>query len=454
MTTLGIVDGGQGDCFILRPSPCALRPGKCWSCTSNCWSGFQSCCFCPEECQYRHATFMIDLGDGSVDITRHLGADDTLHLILTQSHRDYSKSLAQFLPAITKPNSLPAIQSVTLPHNQNEIIFIAEAIANTIGVEYIAPSNPDIIYLKGLTSWQKILKRTFDTHPVDYTSSMVHWGYDGYRPCNHILYQNPTLSFSNQEDSAALTEKLEAVSLLFNAGFSGQFSDYFKIFTNKTLLQKMRYNPEGFSFTDTLPPFVIEHFIVGNMDNQFLYNFVPLHKEKACFVLNFFYENLLLFQEFSAEPTTAKLSAIITQLKQISAQNSLVLRYDNDYEKDYATDRRKNFLFTSDVDEVVLSRIVASETPPACYYLKVPTHCTQKSLSKEILEKLNPVVAILPHCNQNRAQQDSFPSQEVMTLLEKENIQLITTNEIVKNGKIIHFVYDNYFDDSIRILPQ
>lgn len=90
----------------------------------------------------------------------------------------------------------------------------------------------------------------------------------------------------------------------------------------------------------------------------------------------------------------------------------------------------------------------------SAHYLKVPHHGSKKNINKKIMKKINPVIAIISHDNGifGRAK-DAHPNQEVLDLINSEGIKLISTNNIIKSGKILWNCHrDNIKDINVDVI--
>ena len=70
--------------------------------------------------------------------------------------------------------------------------------------------------------------------------------------------------------------------------------------------------------------------------------------------------------------------------------------------------------------------------------MKVPHHGSKNNLNLSLIRYIHPDYAVISHDNRifGRAK-DSHPNIEVMDWLNGENISILSTNDILKDGKVI-----------------
>lgn len=97
-----------------------------------------------------------------------------------------------------------------------------------------------------------------------------------------------------------------------------------------------------------------------------------------------------------------------------------------------------DWLFTGDADQMVFGRLIHNSSDISAKYLKVPHHGSRGNISEEILNIINPEVAIVSHKNRKFGRsKDPHPHDEVIDLLDKKKIRTYYTNDVIKNGSII-----------------
>ncbi|MCW0314118.1 hypothetical protein NB694_003918 [Pantoea ananatis] len=100
------------------------------------------------------------------------------------------------------------------------------------------------------------------------------------------------------------------------------------------------------------------------------------------------------------------------------------------------------YLLTGDADRSVFNRLIKKKTCLKANALKVPHHGSIKNLSKRILSKISPSVAIISHDNGKFGKaKDTHPNSEVIKLLNKQSIDVYYTNDVKKNGSVIYSLY-------------
>ncbi|MDO2449475.1 ComEC/Rec2 family competence protein [Enterobacter vonholyi] len=93
------------------------------------------------------------------------------------------------------------------------------------------------------------------------------------------------------------------------------------------------------------------------------------------------------------------------------------------------------YLMTGDADRSVFNRLINSKYCLKADVLKVPHHGSIKNLSKTILSKISPSVAIISHNNGKFGRaRDTHPNTEVIDMLNKSGSAVYYTNDVIKNG--------------------
>ncbi|MDQ9127461.1 hypothetical protein RDT67_13590 [Serratia fonticola] len=93
------------------------------------------------------------------------------------------------------------------------------------------------------------------------------------------------------------------------------------------------------------------------------------------------------------------------------------------------------YLMTGDADRSVFNRLIKKKCCLKSDVLKVPHHGSIKNLSKRILSRISPSVAIISHNNGKFGRaQDTHPNTEVIDMLKKSGSMVYCTNDVIKNG--------------------
>ena len=96
------------------------------------------------------------------------------------------------------------------------------------------------------------------------------------------------------------------------------------------------------------------------------------------------------------------------------------------------------WLFTGDADESVFDRIISSGTDISATFLKVPHHGSRDNMSLQILQSIQPEVAIVSHGNRRFGRSlDPHPHDEVIDMLDRQQIRTYYTNPVIKQHQTI-----------------
>lgn len=103
--------------------------------------------------------------------------------------------------------------------------------------------------------------------------------------------------------------------------------------------------------------------------------------------------------------------------------------------KYYKADAGLVYLMTGDADRSVFNRLIKKNYCLRADVLKVPHHGSIKNLSKTILSKISPSVAIISHNNGKFGRaKDTHPNVEVINMLKSSGSAVYFTNDVIKNG--------------------
>jgi len=388
MTTLDIINVGQGDCFVLRPT---------------------------NGCAYNESTFIIDVGDGINDFTSCLKKSDT-HLQIILSHSDFDHIGGMKYLFIN--DWADKIETITVPYYHNEIILIAKSLLNIKGIDKLSCTNELVRYLRTLVAGQKTFKKLSELSNKPHFL-FGHEGKNPYNGCGHFDFYNPPIRIEQLPDYLADDEVVHKTTELFSEEYAGQLRTYFEMSKYKGN-NRYRYS--------NLPE--INSSIIDTNREADAYEQVDddMYRYKANFLLHFFERNHPIIEDFISSPSIRLLQILVTDLKLKSNEASLVFKYSND----------SSFLFTGDVNIKMFNQILKKGYDISCDILKVPHHGSKRNINFKILKAIQPQSAILSHHNGKFGRsKDTHPNIEVIKLLEDASIEIITSNDIVKNGCII-----------------
>ena len=387
MALLDVINVGQGDCIVINP---------------------------PQECDFSDMCIMIDTGDGSRNITKCIG-DRKVCLFITHHDKDHFGGFKYFVG--DKWNNL---EKVVLPFYQNELTLIAKAMLNLKGISKAVDCEQFIDYFDDIVNNQMYLKSIFEeqefvSHNFRLGSKQIELCREGDRFCNHIECLNPPCYIydSHCYDDDKNTEK--NIDEIFNRDFAKEMKMYFSACRN------------GYYYTDSI---LINNLFLYLSDKEELQgNELQSNNTKSHLFFNFITTNLQTIRAFNANPTRENYRAIFNTYKQTSHDVCLVLKIE------YS---RNSFLLTGDASKKVFYRLIDKEKNISANYLKVPHPGSKHNLSEEIIKKIDPKTAIISHNNRRFGKSsDTHPNWEVLYLLQKHNIQLITTNDVVKDDNVV-----------------
>ncbi len=374
---LEVMNVGQGDCMVLRPrKPCCL-----------------------------HGTaYMIDTGDGKEDISKYLDdADTSVSLILTHSHMDHIGGLFHLFPMADR------IREIILPFYHDEIILLAKALENLLGIEKVSADSWPIQSIDDYQKSSSMIKTLISCKP---DAPSIVFGYEGLRLCGHFICLNPPVE--TEENKTSYRAQIQKYAGLFSEPFASQL---------------------GYWLTERL-----EHGYPSDtpwIDRDFLYtrdqdNTPGMLRAKALFVLSFLEKNYQRMLAFTKHPAAAKLSPIVKSLNLTANQASLVFRFvDRGY-------LQTSILFTGDIDVSVFERIVDHGYSIHAEILKIPHHGSKTGLNDEILNAISPERAIISHNNRRFGRaKDPHPNIGILNLLQSNAVTIYVTNEVIKNGKTV-----------------
>lgn len=111
------------------------------------------------------------------------------------------------------------------------------------------------------------------------------------------------------------------------------------------------------------------------------------------------------------------------------------------------------YLMTGDADRSVFNRLIKKNCCLKSDVLKVPHHGSIKNLSKRILSKILPSVAIISHNNGKFGKaQDTHPNTGVIDMLKKLGSAVYYTNDVIKNGVLTESAHSGQIVNAATII--
>lgn len=377
MAFLKVLNVGQGDCMAIHPLP---------------------------SCKYGNELIFVDLGNGISDISREIGGEEKIRLVLTHSHRDHINGITHLFPYI----KMNRVEEIILPFCYNEIWLIAKAIMNLKGMKDSVGCNEEENELVDVDNLQSLLKSALNNRHIKVT-----FAYDGYRLCEHIAFLNPPCP----DGSLKLLENTpkhyfeEIFSELFEKDFAEKAGRYVKAVRNS-------YGVDH--------PFYKE-FIYGYEQN---YQEAVRFSRAGCEIfLQFVHQNLKKLCDFNENPHKKNLKKIVDSFHMTAHDACLITSVNG---------MGQTCLLGGDASIKAFHRLIREGRLPQAMYFKIPHHGSDKNLDEEILQTVNPSVAIISHGNAKFGMaRDTHPNNKLLRMLLDSGIQVLVTNDVIKHNKVV-----------------
>ena len=389
---LEVLNVGQGDCLILRPN----------------------------DCVFDDALLLIDTGTGCHDFTNHLSGRNPIHVFITHHDNDHLGGFKYLL----KKDVFERINTIYLPYYQNEITLIAKSILNIKGISNSVDCNEFINNLEQLVNNQLFLVS------LNKGDNKFRFLCDTTHLCNHLDCLNPptpqelgTIDWIGELSNNLFSNISKE---LFTSNFARNINIYFSSMKN------------GTNYKDIDSQIINEITITNQNDNN---NNYVVEQNKANFYISFIINSLTDIIRFNDNPTRENMRVIYNSFVKYTHDACLVLM---------ANYEGKKFLLTGDASKKVFYRLIDKNTDISADYLKVPHHGSKHNLDEKILNSIKPHYAIISHKNGKFGRsKDSHPNMEVLELLSIHNVEILLTNDVVKDEIIYmekskHSLNDKY----------
>lgn len=388
MAIMDVINVGQGDCIVVNPLP---------------------------GCNFSNKCIMIDTGNGSKNITKLID-DKKVLLFITHHDNDHFGGFKYFVS-----DFWDNIEKIFLPFHQNELTLIAKAMINLKGTSNIVDCDQFIDYFNGIVNNQLYLKLLLENGVTSQgyktKSKQIELCCEGKWLCNHIQCLNPPCNSDDGNNYKALdtNEIQKIIEEIFNETFARDISAYLYTYRDRDYFFDSEIINELFLDLSEEKGRCKKELIL----NQFDYNLF----------FDFIIKNLQILRTFNSNPNRENYRAIFNTYIETSHDVCTILKVEyNDC----------SILLTGDASKKVFYRLIKKGVSIKADYLKVPHHGSANNLDQKILGKIKPKVAIISHNNRHFGTSiDSHPNWKILYLLEKQKIELIVTNDVVKEGEII-----------------
>lgn len=402
MALIDVINVGQGDCVVINPI---------------------------DGCNYHNKCIMVDTGDGSRDITKFIG-NKSVYLFITHHDKDHFGGFKYFLG--DKWNNL---ERIVLPYYQNELTLIAKAMLKLKGVSNALDCDQFIDYFNDIVNNQLYLKsiieeQKFPIHTLKYDYKQIQMCCEGDMFCNHIKCLNPPYRI-NDESPYSINDGImeKVIREVFDEGFANDIELYLNAYRNS------HYLPDSILLRNL--------FIEPNNKEDLQSRERQSDDRKATLFFNFITKNIESIREFNSNPNRENYRKIFDIYKQKSHDVCTILKLNYD---------GKSALLTGDASKKAFNRLINKGVDVEAHYLKVPHHGSSNNLDKNILDKINPKVAIISHNNRRFGKsKDTHPNWKTLYIIEKRNVSLIVTNDVIKDGEIVIKKLDNAYDKNVEV---
>ena len=329
-----------------------------------------------------------------------------------------------FAGKMDQVEEIDQIEEIIVPLYQNEITLIARAILNLKGIREAEDCGEFVKALEEVVNNQAFLvKVTGRGNPVP----QLIFAYEGRDFCKHIKCLNPPCCLENYDwlgeaDRQNLTGLMQEL-------FTGEFAEEMERYIHSA-----------------------EHGYVGADSPEFRrfwlrdwqYEDMESYRAGCNYVLGFFAENVSLLRQFNATGSRKCMRKIYKNYVKCTHDICTVLWMKFGSEP--------SVLLAGDASKKVFERLIREGKAISADYLKMPHHGSRHNMNRKILRQINPETVIISHDNRRFGRaKDSHPNQEVLDLLQSEHVNILITNDVVKNGITVMQKQRHSQDDYIMI---
>lgn len=390
---LEVLNVGQGDCLLINPV----------------------------DCMFDKDVLLIDTGPGNNDFTSCLSGRIYSGIQLLITHHDYDH-MGGF-KYLLKPDIFNKIKKIYLPFYQNEITLIAKSLLKLKGTLNSLDCNEFINALEQLVNNQMLFKSIIASK-----NGVFNFLCEGESICNHIKCLNPPcpLDYDTEDwiDKLSEDDFSKIAHEIFTNDFAPKINNYFKALKG------------GYALSNSI---ISNELFIRDLENQFNY-YQNEERIKGNLYISFIMKNLSEIQRFNDTPSRKNMRIIYNIFVACTHDVCLVLK---------AKYKEKKYLLTGDASIKAFKWMIDNGNDLSADILKVPHHGSRKNLNSSILNIIKPKYAIISHDNRKFGNsKDSHPNVEVLKLLDKKGIQILITNDVIKDGVVIMEKSSHCIDNS------
>ncbi len=386
---LDVINVGQGDCLLIQP---------------------------PENCEHAREKIFVDLGPGKEDITKYFGSEDCVSIILTHHDKDHFDGIRFFV------DKMKQVKDIFIPLHQNEITIIANSILKLKGIRDAENCDDFIQQLEQIVANQAFLKAL---SRKNHRGPRLRFAYEGKTLCGHLEFLNPPkeLVTYNWIEEADHTELALIFEKCFESDYTEQFNSFF-LHESQESKHKMGYRDLGNGYFDeVLKHDEIEELLISGQETN---NIFWEDSGIRSYIVGFFIRNLSEIETFNQFPSRDNMYPIIDSFVKCTHDACIVLKMS------YG---ENSFLLTGDASKKVFRRLIKNGICIKARYLKMPHHGSKENMDEEILDAIDPEIAIISHDNRRFGRaKDPHPNQEILEMLQERKIKIMLTNDVRKHN--------------------
>lgn len=399
MPLLEVLNVGQGDSIIIRPK---------------------------DDCNYASHCIIVDLGPGQYDITKHIQPGESIHIIVTHHDADHFNGIRFFA------DKMDRVEDIYVPLYQNEITIIANSLLHLKGIRETENCDDFIRTLEDVVANQLFLREI--TGP-NHRGPKLRYAFENRRMCNHLSFFNPPARMNVYDwiTEADCDDLCQLFEMYFEKDYFGYLIEY--LFHSGVSRPHIKHKTQE----NNLSP--ITQLLLDDTENiKREYDWDG--RRGRAIVVEFFMNNREEIDAFIHRPSRERMKLLYDAFIRCTHDACIVLKAEYD----------DGYLLTGDASKKVFNRLIASKALIQAEYLKVPHHGSKENMDGDILDYINPRVAIISHDNRRFGRaKDSHPNQEILNLLQEREISILISNDVIKNGITIMKKRKHSSDENVKV---